>query len=77
VRRMASGNNRMSYEIYKEATANRWGSSGSERWSSGASSQVSADGLLRSYNYTARVLTNQTTPPAGNYSDTLVVDVAF
>ncbi|MGQ9452522.1 MULTISPECIES: Csu type fimbrial protein [Leclercia] len=77
VRRMASGNNRMSYEIYKEATANRWGSSGSERWSSGASSQVSADGLLRSYNYTARVLTNQATPPAGSYSDTLVVDVAF
>jgi spore coat protein U-like protein len=74
---MASGNNRMSYEIYKEATANRWGSSGSERWSSGASSQVSADGLLRSYNYTARVLTTQATPPAGNYSDTLVVDVAF
>ncbi len=77
VRQMASGNNRMSYEIYKEATANRWGSSGSERWSSGASSQVSTDGLLRSYNYTARVLTNQATPPAGNYSDTLVVDVAF
>lgn len=77
VRRMASGNNRMSYEIYKEATSNRWGSSGTERWSSGVSSQVSADGLLRSYNYTARVLTTQTTPPAGNYSDTLVVDVAF
>jgi len=77
VRRMASGNNRMSYEIYKEATSNRWGSSGTERWSSGVSSQVSADGLLRSYNYTAKVLTTQTTPPAGNYSDTLVVDIAF
>ncbi len=77
VRRMASGNNRMSYEIYKEATANRWGVSGTERWSSGASSQVSTDGLLRTYNYTARILPNQTTPPAGNYSDTLVVDVAF
>ena len=77
VRRMASGNNRMSYEIYKEATANRWGVSGTERWASGASSQVSTDGLLRTYNYTARILPNQTTPPAGNYSDTLVVDVAF
>lgn len=77
VRRMASGTNRMSYEIYKEATSNRWGSSGSERWSSGVSSQVSADGLLRSYNYTAKVLTTQTTPPAGSYSDTLVVDIAF
>lgn len=77
VRRMASGNNRMSYEIYKEATSNRWGSSGTERWSSGVSSQVSADGLLRSYNYTAKVLTTQTTPPAGSYSDTLVVDITF
>ncbi|MFX4315087.1 fimbrial protein, partial [Enterobacter sp. 63] len=33
--------------------------------------------LLRTYNYTAKVLTNQTTPPAGTYSDTLIVDVAF
>ncbi|WP_339026092.1 spore coat U domain-containing protein [Leclercia pneumoniae] len=77
VRQMASGSNRMSYDIYKGATANRWGSSGSERWSSGTSSQVSADGLLRTYNYTAKVLTTQATPPAGSYTDTLIVDVAF
>ncbi|WP_368543724.1 spore coat protein U domain-containing protein [Enterobacter soli] len=77
VRRMVNGTSYMSYDIYKEATANRWGGSGSERWASSASSQVSADGLLRTYNYTAKVLTNQTTPPAGTYSDTLIVDVAF
>ena len=77
VRRMAYGSNYMSYDIYKEATTNRWGGSGSERWASAASSQLSADGLLRTYNYTAKVLTNQTTPPAGTYSDTLIVDVAF
>lgn len=77
VRRMASGTNRMSYEIYKGATTNRWGGSGTERWASSASSQVSTDGLLRTYNYTAKVLTTQTTPPAGTYSDTLVVDIAF
>ncbi len=77
VRNMASGNNRMSYEIYKGTTANRWGVSGTERWASTDSTSVSTDGLLRSYNYTAKVLTGQTTPPAGNYSDTLVVDVAF
>ena len=29
------------------------------------------------YNYTAKVLTNQATPPAGTYTDTLIVDVAF
>ena len=77
VRRMVSGSNYMSYDIYKEATTNRWGGSGTERWASAASSQVSSDGLLRTYNYTAKVLTNQATPPAGTYSDTLIVDVAF
>ncbi|WP_449545270.1 Csu type fimbrial protein [Lelliottia amnigena] len=77
VRRMASGNNFMSYDIYKGATNNRWGGSGTERWASAASSQVSTDGLLRTYNYTAKVLTNQATPPAGTYNDTLIVDVAF
>lgn len=77
VRRMVSGNNAMSYDIYKGATSNRWGGSGTERWASSASSQVSADGLLRTYNYTAKVLTTQATPPAGTYNDTLIVDVMF
>lgn len=77
VRRMVSGSNYMSYDIYKEATTNRWGGSGTERWTSATSSQVSTDGLLRTYNYTAKVLTSQSTPPAGIYTDTLIVDVAF
>ncbi|MGG7446504.1 Csu type fimbrial protein [Kosakonia oryzendophytica] len=77
IRNMASGSNRLSYEIYKAATTNRWGSSGAERWSSGTSSQVSTDGLLRTYNYTAKVLPTQTTPAGGAYSDTLTVDIAF
>lgn len=77
VRRMVSGSNFMSYDIYKEATSNRWGGSGSERWASASSSQVSTDGLLRTYNYSAKVLTSQATPPAGTYTDTLIVDVAF
>ena len=77
VRRMVSGSNTMSYDIYKEASGNRWGSSGSERWTSATSSQVSTEGLLSTYNYTAKVLTSQATPPAGTYTDTLIVDVAF
>lgn len=77
VRNMASGTNRLSYEIYKGTTSNRWGPSGTERWSSTASSSVSTNGLTRGYNYTARVLTTQNTPPAGNYSDSVVVDLAF
>ncbi|WP_312691608.1 spore coat protein U domain-containing protein [Kosakonia sp.] len=77
VRNMASGSNRLSYDIYKGATTSRWGSVGAERWSSGVSTQISTDGLLRTYNYTAKVLTTQTTPPGGTYSDTLTVDIAF
>lgn len=76
-RRMASGANFMSYEIYKSNGTDRWGSVGAERWASAASSAASSDGLLRSYNYVAKVLTTQTTPPAGSYTDTLVVDIAF
>ncbi|ALB63136.1 Sigma-fimbriae tip adhesin [Cronobacter condimenti 1330] len=77
VRNMASGANRLSYDIFKGSTANRWGASGAERWSSDSASQTSTDGLLRSYQYTARILATQSTPPAGSYTDTLVVDVAF
>jgi spore coat protein U-like protein len=77
VRNMASGANRLSYDIYKASTGSRWGSTGTDRWSSATSTSISSDGLLRTYNYTAQVLSGQNTPPAGTYSDTLVVDVAF
>ncbi|MTH46499.1 Csu type fimbrial protein [Intestinirhabdus alba] len=77
VRNMANGSARLSYEIYKGSGTSRWGSVGTERWASSASSTVSGDGLQRGYDYTARILAGQTTPPAGTYSDTLVVDIAF
>ncbi|POT60125.1 fimbrial protein [Citrobacter amalonaticus] len=77
VRNMASGSNRLSYEIYKASTTSRWGSIGSERWASSGASSVSSDGLMRTYNYTARILQTQATPPAGTYTDTVVVDIAF
>ncbi len=78
VRRMASGaTNRLSYEIYKGSTTSRWGSTGSERWASAISSAVSTDGTLRTFNYTAQVLPNQTTPPGGAYSDTLTIDIGL
>lgn len=77
VRNMASGNNRLSYELYKGTTSNRWGVSGTERWASASATSVSTDGLLRMFSYTAKVLSGQSTPAVGSYSDTLVVDVAF
>lgn len=77
VRNMANGSNRLSYEIYKGSSTNRWGPSGTERQSSANATTVSSDGLTRTFPYTARVLTTQITPPAGNYTDSVVVDLAF
>ena len=75
-RQMASGTNRLAYDIYKgTTTTNRWGPSGSDRWSSANSTSLNADTVTQLY--TAQILTTQNTPAAGNYSDSVVVDVAF
>ncbi|WP_428944208.1 Csu type fimbrial protein [Pantoea sp. FN060301] len=76
-RYMVSGGNRLAYNIFKNATTSRWGPTGSERVASTAANLVSSDGLTRTYNYTARILATQSTPPAGNYSDSVVVDLSF
>lgn len=77
VRYMASNGRLLGYDIYKAAGSARWGPSGGDRWSSALSSLVSSDGTLRTYNYVARILPNQATPPAGNYADNVVVDLSF
>lgn len=77
VRYMANGSARMAYDIYKNSTTNRWGSSGTERRDS-TEGTLGSDGLTRTFNYTAKVLTTQATPAvAGDYTDTLTVDIAF
>ncbi|MGK3124659.1 spore coat protein U domain-containing protein [Candidatus Pantoea formicae] len=76
-RQMASGTNRLAYDIYKgTTTTTRWGPSGTDRWSS-AVSTTNPDVLTRTFSYTAQILTTQSTPAAGNYTDSVVVDVAF
>ncbi|YCI29885.1 spore coat U domain-containing protein [Erwinia sp. PK3-005] len=77
VRNMANGTNRLSYEIYKGSSTNRWGPAGTERQSSVNAASVSSNGLTRTFPYTARILSTQNTPPAGNYTDSVVVDLAF
>ena len=78
VRKMKSGENTLSYDIYKGATSSRWGSIGAERWDSNLATGVSADGTVRRYAYTAKILTSRAdTPPAGSYGDTLLVDITF
>ncbi|AHG19222.1 hypothetical protein Z042_06020 [Chania multitudinisentens RB-25] len=78
VRNMASGSNLIRYDIYQSTTNNRWGSSiASQRWSSTNATSVSTNQLIRNYNYTATLLSGQTTPVEGNYSDTITVDLSF
>ncbi|QHM72415.1 Csu type fimbrial protein [Mixta intestinalis] len=77
VRNMANGANRLSYEIYKGSSSNRWGPVGTERQASSNATAVSSDGLTRTFPYTARILTTQNTPSAGNYTDSVVVDLSF
>lgn len=78
-RYMASGTNLLAYEIYKgSGTASRWGGTvTAERMQSTAANSVSTDGLTRTFNYNAQVLTSQATPVAGSYSDTITVDLSF
>ncbi|MGB9096138.1 Csu type fimbrial protein [Erwinia sp.] len=76
-RYMTSGANQLAYEIYKNATTTRWGPTGTDRVSSTGATSVTADGLTRTFNYTAQILTTQSTPVAGSYSDSVVVDLSF
>lgn len=80
-RRMKSAaNNYLAYDIFKSAGAQRWGSLGAARRASadadvnpgagtGTGSQV--------FNYNAKVYTDQATPPAGSYADSVILDVQF
>ncbi len=80
-RRLAHGGAYIGYEIYFPATStSRWGSSGAERRNS--ADATGNAGLYtgttdQTYSYKAQILAGQATPPAGTYTDTLLVDVQF
>ena len=72
-RQMASGANRLQYDIFKpDATV--WGASGAARASGAAAATGLASQLMP---YTARIYTDQPLPAAGSYTDSVVVDVGF
>ena len=72
-RRMSSGSNRLEYDIFKVDNS-VWGPLGSAR----ANGPALADGVSQqTIGYTARVYTDQATPPVGVFSDSVVVDVSF
>lgn len=72
-RQMASGGNRLAYDIFK-ADSTVWGPATTAR----ANGPAAADGTTtQTIPYTATIYQNQTTPPAGTYTDNVVVDVSF
>lgn len=76
----SNSNNFLHYEIYKNATTERWGGSGNERWSSleATTNPGQHNTNQQGFSFTAKVLeTNSPSLPAGNYSDTITVNVEF
>lgn len=81
VRRMRSGTNHLSYDIFKSASlTDRWGNQGSARRSS-ADADLNPGTYnattVQSFNYRAVIDPNQPTPPVGTYQDKITIDVAF
>ncbi|MGE8531827.1 MAG: spore coat U domain-containing protein [Acinetobacter guillouiae] len=74
-------NNYLSYEIYKNATTQRWGSNGSEQWLSTNATTNAGNYDAKTpqgYAFTTKILgTNPDNLPAGKYSDTVTVHVEF
>lgn len=81
--RQGSTANYLNYEIYRgsSVSAGRWGSAvAAERRSSASADSnpgVYDTATLQGYTYRAVIDPAQTTPVAGNYTDTVIVDIVF
>lgn len=75
-----TGNNYMSYEIYKNSTTERWGRN-NEQWLSDIATTnpgIYDAKTQQGYAFTTKILdTNSLSLPAGKYSDTVTVQVEF
>lgn len=80
-RRMASGKNLINDDIYQGASGTtRWGSMAGQPRASGSADVNPGAGTgnsIQGFVYNSTVLSEQTTPPAGTYTDTVVISVDF
>lgn len=80
-RRMRSGSHYLHYDIFKTSElGDRWGVIGSARRHSGtanANPGIYDSITTQGFSYTAAILPGQTTPPPGQYSDTILLDITF
>lgn len=79
-RRMIYNGNYLAYDIFKSAGSTRWGKVASARRASSDAEVNPGNGLgtgSQIFNYNAKIYTDQTTPPAGTYQDSVILDVGF
>ena len=70
-RRMSHGADRMTYGLYKDVSrSSAWGSAGGNR------SSATGSGIAQPFTVYGRI-PSQVTPPAGTYTDTVVVTVSY
>jgi spore coat protein U-like protein len=73
-RSMANGAHRLQYDIFKGASPQIWGTDGADRYANAGPANGSTAQL---FPYTAAIYPDQTTPPPGQYSDVIIVNVDF
>ncbi|MCH8493130.1 MAG: spore coat U domain-containing protein [Idiomarina sp.] len=80
-RRLSNGADYLLYDIFQGPSGDTpWAESGADRRASSAAdiSPAEHDGVVsQGFIYRAVIRPNQPTPPAGAYTDTIVIDVAF
>lgn len=80
-RRMANGGHYIHYEIYQgTGGTTRWGSSAGQTRASGSADVNPGAGTgntTQGFVYHSQILSGQATPPAGTYTDTVVISVGF
>ncbi|PAJ77991.1 Csu type fimbrial protein [Burkholderia ubonensis] len=72
-RQMASGANRLQYDLFGGGGSTAWGQSSNRASSAGAANGAST----QQFPYVARIYTDQATPPVGTYTDSVIVDVRY
>ena len=80
-RRLSNGADYLLYDIFQGPSGDTpWADSGADRRASSAAdiNPAEHDGVVpQGFIYRAVIRPNQPTPPAGTYTDTIVIDVAF
>lgn len=81
-RQMASGTNRLAYDIFFGSSSTPWGTNAGSRVPSSQATSGPAAGIANGvtghvFPYRARIYTDQPAPPPGTYKDSVTVDVQF